>query len=323
MFPTIIQAPMAGGATTPELVHAVSTAGGFGFLAAGYLSSAQLEEQIAKTKALGTNSFGVNLFVPNEQSKLVEEVKTYERTMQDLAEQLGTEAGIPRYSDDEWDEKIRLLLTLDIPYVSFTFGCPSKETIELFQQKQMKTIVTVTTLAEAQMAIKQGADVLCVQGLEAGGHRGSFEADQARATQKPLRELLSEIREVSELPLIASGGIMDGREIKELIALGAAAVQLGTAFLCWPESGASPLHKESLQNGSFTETALTHAYTGRPARGLANSFMQEHKDSPAAYPELHYLTQPIRKKSRSGQRYASRGDVGRRQFCPRAVDASR
>ncbi|GAF11651.1 enoyl-[acyl-carrier-protein] reductase [Bacillus sp. JCM 19045] len=90
---------------------------------------------------------------------------------------------------------------------------------------------------------------------------------------------------------------MDGREIKELIALGASAVQLGTAFLCCPESGASALHKECLQNGSFTETQLTHAYTGRPARGLANPFMQKHEDAPHAYPELHYLTQPIRKKA--------------------------
>lgn len=296
MFPTIVQAPMAGGATTPELVHAVSTAGGFGFLAAGYLSSAQLEENIAKTKALGTSSFGVNLFVPSDTAHLVEEVNSYETKMQKLAKKLGTEAGTPRYSDDEWDEKIRLLLTLEIPYVSFTFGCPSKEILELFQQKQIKTIVTVTTLAEAQFAIEQGADGLCVQGLEAGGHRGSFEANQALSRQKPLRELLNEIREVSDLPLIASGGIMDGREIKELIALGASAVQLGTAFLCCPESGASALHKECLQNGSFTETQLTHAYTGRPARGLANPFMQKHEDAPHAYPELHYLTQPFEKK---------------------------
>lgn len=105
MFPTIVQAPMAGGATTPELVHAVSTAGGFGFLAAGYLSSAQLEENIAKTKALGTSSFGVNLFVPSDTAHLVEEVNSYETKMQKLAKKLGTEAGTPRYSDDEWDEK--------------------------------------------------------------------------------------------------------------------------------------------------------------------------------------------------------------------------
>lgn len=297
MFPTIIQAPMAGGATTPELVHAVSEAGGLGFLAGGYLSADQLEQLIEKTRLLGTASFGVNLFVPNEEVDATTELKQYETKMKQLATGIQTEAGALAYSDDDWDKKLRLLLSSEVPFASFTFGCPSKETLQLLKANHTKTIVTVTTLAEAEFAINEGADALCVQGIEAGGHRASFQAELDQSTQQPLRTLLAEIKPFTDIPLIASGGIMDGSDIKDVLALGASAVQLGTAFLCCPESGASVLHKESLQNGMFQDTALTHAYTGRPARGLANAFMRENKAAPLAYPQLHFLTQPIRKKA--------------------------
>jgi nitronate monooxygenase len=179
--------------------------------------------------------------------------------------------------------------------VSFVFGCPSAEVIEAFRAKGVFVILTVTSAAEAALAT--AADALCVQGTEAGAHRATFANDPDTIDEgTELLKLLAEVGQVSDLPLIAAGGLADGADIAGALAAGATAAQLGTAFLRCSESGASPAHKAALADPRFTATAVTRAFSGRPARGLVNRFLTEHSPyAPAAYPHLHHLTSPLRR----------------------------
>ncbi|CJG43562.1 enoyl-ACP reductase II [Streptococcus pneumoniae] len=145
------------------------------------------------------------------------------------------------------------------------------------------------------MALKAGADALCLQGIEAGGHRSTF---LESSVDYPLMNLLKEVRSITKKPLIAAGGLMKGSDIKRVLQEGAYAAQLGTAFICCPESGASALHKESILQKRFSETGVTRAFTGKRARGFVNSFFRSYdKSAPSAYPHIHYMTKPIRAKA--------------------------
>jgi nitronate monooxygenase len=154
--------------------------------------------------------------------------------------------------------------------------------------------MTVTTPDEASLADAAGADVLVVQGGEAGGHRGSF--DDSDDAVVPLHELLAGVRARTQLPLVACGGIATSEHAARAIEAGANAVAAGTAFMLAPEAGTSPAHRAAIV--SQTPTALTRAFTGRLARGIRNQFMIEHPDAPRAYPEIHYATAPIRARGR-------------------------
>lgn len=181
--------------------------------------------------------------------------------------------------------------------VSFTFGCPSRDVLDAFDRVDTFTIVTVTTAEEAQTAQWCGADAVCVQGIEAGGHQGTHRDDpQNDGTGIGVLSLITQVRETVQLPVIAAGGLMRGAQIAAVLAAGAEAAQLGTAFLICPESGANSLHKQALANPLFVRTDLTRAFSGRPARGLVNRFMREHGPyAPAAYPQVHHLTAGLRK----------------------------
>ncbi len=288
----ILQAPMAGGTSTPALVHAVSGAGGLGSLAAGYLSAEALAGQIDAVRGLGTDVFGVNVFVPSGSPAPESVIAAYRAELAGDARRHGAEVGPATYDDDAWDAKIELLAASAVPVVSFTFGCPSAGVLERLREAGSATVVTITTVEEARAAVARGTDGVCVQGVEAGGHRATF--DPARGDDRPLLELLPEVGRAVEVPVIAAGGLMTGADIAEALAAGASAVQLGTAFLRCPESGAQEPHKAALADPSFTETSLTRAFTGRQARGLTNRFMDEHRDAPAAYPEVHHMTRPLR-----------------------------
>lgn len=288
----IIQAPMAGGISTVELAVAVSQNGGLGFLAAGYKSPNELKQEIQKCKDTYL-PFGVNIFVPQNDS-IDESVYAYKAR---LEKDYQMELPLPAPDDDNWEEKINLVFTYRVPYVSFTFGCPSKEIIEQLKNNGSHVIVTVTNLQEAQMAVNRGASAICVQSAEAGGHRATFQ-NIDEDSPKPLLELIAEIRHQIQIPIIAAGGIMNGIDIKRALDAGADAVQLGTAFLCTEESGANPIYKQALLSGEFTETALTRAFSGRLARGLKNEFMSKYeKIAPANYPAINSLTKPIRTKA--------------------------
>jgi len=288
----VVQAPMAGGASRPELVVAVAEAGGLGFLAAGYKTAAQVRDEITQVRARTGRPFGVNVFVPGDDPVDRAAVHAYQQRLRPEAERLGVELGEPKGGDDDWDAKLADLLRDPPPVVSFTFGCPSAEILRAFKERGTVTVVTVTSAAEARAA--QAADMLCVQGVEAGAHQGGFHNDSLDGLE--LLPLLAEVAKVTAQPLIAAGGLGDAQDLARVLAAGAIAGQFGTAFLRCPESGASPVHKAALADPRFTGTALTRAFSGRPARGLVNRFMSEHQAAaPAAYPEIHNLTSPLRK----------------------------
>lgn len=290
----IVQAPMAGGISTPALVSAVSQAGGLGFLAAGYKTAEAMQEEIRTVRTLTSAPFGVNLFVPQQDEVDVEAVRRFRDLLQDEARRLGVEPGEPVADDDDWDAKLDVLLREPVPVVSFTFGCPSPDVLAELKRRGSCVVVTVTTPSEAHAASRAGADALCVQGVEAGGHRASFSSRSSE--DYGLLVLLRLIRHEVQLPLIAAGGIMHGRDIAAVLAAGACAAQMGTAFLRCPESGAHPLHKAALADPRFSTTTLTRAFTGRRARALVNRFVRRYGvAAPAAYPHVHHMTQPLRK----------------------------
>ncbi|MEX0170691.1 nitronate monooxygenase [Streptomyces sp. LMG1-1-1.1] len=298
-FP-IVQAPMAGGASCPELVGAVCEAGALGFLAGGYKTAGGLYQEIKQVRRLTSSPFGVNLFMPQDGRPAdPAAVEVYRHQLAGEATWYETPLGEADDSrDDAYDAKLAILREDPVRVVSFTFGCPEPEVLASFARIGTFTIVTVTSADEAVAAERAGADAVCVQGVEAGGHQGTYRDDPADegVPGTGLLALVTQVRERVGLPIVAAGGIMRGAQIAAVLAAGADAAQLGTAFLGCPESGAHPLHKGALTDPLFTRTALTRAFSGRPARGLVNRFMREHGPyAPAAYPEIHHLTAPIRK----------------------------
>ncbi len=197
------------------------------------------------------------------------------------------------------------------------FGCPSPDTVARMKRSGAEVWVTVTTPDEAQQAEAVGADCLVVQGSEAGGHRGGFRDDNEGVA---LLSLLQLVRAATSVPLVATGGLMTGAGLAAVLAAGARAGALGTAFLRCPEAGTSTAHREALASHDRA-TALTRAFTGRTARGIRNRFLDEHShDAPASYPQVHHLTAPLRAHGRSvgdgevvnlwaGQAYALTSDL--------------
>ncbi|WP_116044748.1 NAD(P)H-dependent flavin oxidoreductase [Amycolatopsis palatopharyngis] len=293
-FPVLV-APMAGGPSTPELVAAAGRAGAFGFLAAGYLGVEALAERIERTRALTDAEFGVNLFVPGVRSGA--DLGSYAERLGPEARRLGVEAGTPRWDDDVYPAKLDLVVASGVPVVSFTFGAPLAEDVARLHEAGSKVLVTVTSPAEARQAAALGVDGLCVQGFEAGAHRGVFTDDPADPAGGELYGLLAALRLISaetDLPLVATGGLVHGADIAAVLVAGAAAAQLGTAFLRADEAGTAQAYRDALGEAG-RPTAITRAFSGRPARGLANRFLREHSaHAPAAYPQVHHLSKPIR-----------------------------
>jgi nitronate monooxygenase len=289
----VIVAPMAGGPSTPELVAGAVNAGAFGFLAAGYLKPAALLGQITRTRELTGQSFGVNLFLPTERSDV--DLNGYRQVVAAEAGKYGAEPGEPAWTDDDYPAKVDLLEANPVDVVSFTFGAPTRQDVDRLHAVGSKIVITVTNPAEARMAVEAGADALCVQGFEAGAHRGVFEDDGSPAGG-PVFGLLALLRLVGaevDLPLIATGGLVHGADVAAVLTAGAVAAQLGTAFLGCPEAGTQPAHREALKWDRAT--TFTRAFSGRPARGLVNRFHTEHNDqAPAAYPQINNMTRPVR-----------------------------
>jgi nitronate monooxygenase len=290
----IVQAPLAGGPSTPALAAAVSEAGGLGFLAAGYKPVDAVRADLEALRALTGRPFGLNVFAPPAEPADAASVSAYAAALRAESERRGVALGEPRRDDDAWEEKLSLAVAEVVPVVSFTFGCPAPAVIERLGAAGSEAWVTVTTPAEARLARDAGAHALVVQGIEAGGHRGGF--DDA-GSDLGLLAALQLIGAAVDLPLVATGGLATGRSIAAVLAAGAAAAQLGTAFMRTPEAGTSAAHRAALASGE--PTALTRAFTGRTARGVVNRFLREHtRDAPAAYPEVHHLTAPLRGAAR-------------------------
>lgn len=289
----VIQAPMAGGPSTPQLAAAVSSAGGLGFLAAGYKTASSMRTEINAVRELSNEPFGVNLFVPQPSAIRPDVLRHYALSLAPEASRLDVALGDPRHDDDDWQNKLDVLLELPPAVVSFTFDVPEAGVITALQERGVTVTVTVTSRAEAKLAVAAGADVLCVQGPEAGGHRGTFDAT-APAGTTPLHLLLDELSDL-KIPIIAAGGIVTGADTQAAMSRGAVAVQAGTAFLGADEAGTGAVQRAALSSGEFTTTAVTKAFSGRYARGLYNDFMRQHDhDAPFGYPEIHHLTRPLR-----------------------------
>jgi nitronate monooxygenase len=292
----IVQAPLAGGPSTPELTAAVSGAGGLGFLAAGYKSPDAVRVDIARTRELTAELFGVNLFFLTESRVDSGKLSAYARRLEPEARRYGIELGEPRFEDDALEAKLKLVLDERVPIASFTFGCPPPEVVERLHERAIAVWVTVTEVEEALVAARDGADALIVQGVEAGGHRGSFEDSDGRG-ELALLPLLRLVARAVDLPLVASGGIADGAGVAAALAAGARAAQIGTGFLLCPEAATSPAHRDALARPG--RTALTRAFTGRRARGIVNRLLRDYEaHAPAAYPHVHHLTSPLRAAAR-------------------------
>ena len=305
----VIAAPMAGGTSTPTFVEAVHRAGALGFLAAGYKSVAAMQAEIRTIRESGAR-FGMNVFVPDPAqlpppASVLAELEDYRLQLRADARRYGVELPQLRVDDDdEWHGKIDALLADPVELVSFAFGLPGIDIVRALQRAGSAVLATVTTAAEAVQAAEQGVDALVVQHTSAGAHSAAFlpgPVAQPGGSQPGVSlpggttaELLAEVRSAVDLPLVAAGGIMDAAGLDAVLRAGAAAAQLGTAFLRTDESGARQLHKDALADPHFTRTRLTRAFTGRQARALENEFVRDHPAAPEAYPAIHHLTAPLR-----------------------------
>lgn len=299
----IIQAPMAGGPTTPELVAAVSNAGGLGFLGAGYMSADSMREAIHRIRELTDKPFGVNLFVPEKDEQVdlaaVASMKDYLKQVVPhvcgIADEIEN-IPIRRSSKDPFEKQLQVVLEERVPVLSFTFGHPTVEQIEKLKSKDIYVIGTATTVEEAIILEKMSVDAIVAQGYEAGGHRGTFLGfDESRLIGS--MALIPQVVDKVSVPVIAAGGIMDGRGIVACFALGASGVQMGTTFLVSRESGAHPEYKRAILHSRDADTVITTAFSGKPARGIRNAFirsMQNYKEPIPPYPLQNALTRPIR-----------------------------
>jgi nitronate monooxygenase len=308
----VIAAPMAGGTSTPAFVEAVHRAGGLGFLAAGYKSVTAMQAEIRSVRESRAR-FGMNVFVPDPvqlrpSAAMLAELEDYRLQLLADARRYGVELPQLRVDDDdEWQGKIDALLADPVELVSFVFGLPGADVARALRRAGSVVLATVTSVAEAVQAAEQGVDALVVQHTSAGAHSAAFlptsgaQPDGAQpggrtagTTAGTTAELLAEVRSAVDLPLVAAGGIMDAAGLDAVLRAGAAAAQIGTAFLRTDESGARQLHKDALADPHFTRTRLTRAFTGRQARALENEFVRDHPEAPEAYPAVHHLTAPLR-----------------------------
>jgi nitronate monooxygenase len=292
----VLAAPMAGGPSTPALVVAAARAGGLGLLAGGYKTAPALAEQIAAVRSAAV-PFGVNLFAPNPIPVEIGAFRRYAEALQGEARRYGVQLqeGDPIEDDDDWAAKIDLLRADPVPLLSFTFGVPSRATVASLRQAGTLVLQTVTSLEEAQLAVEAGVDLLAVQSAAAGGHSGTLTPERL-PPPVPLAELVARIRDSVRLPLVAAGGLATSAEIAAVLRAGADVAMVGTLLLRTDESGASAAHRTALAGPDRRETVITRAFTGRPARGLRNRFIDTYDSwAPAGYPAVHHLTSPLRK----------------------------
>jgi nitronate monooxygenase len=292
----IIQAPLAGGGDTPELVAAVGNVGAFGFIGAGYLEGAQITAAAARVRELTPQPFGINLFAPTMPPAPVALDRAVERLAPYFAELGLPPPALAASAMPRFDEQLAAVLDSGASAFSFTFGLLPADAVAAIRTRRMTLIGTATTVAEALALQESGVDAIVAQGGEAGGHRGTFLGEFA-AAQIGTMALVPQIVDAVRVPVVASGGIMDGRGIAAALALGAGAVQLGTAFLTTHEAGVAEVYKAAILQSAEDATRVTRAFSGRPARGIVNRFMREIDaagDGIPGFPIQNALTRPLR-----------------------------
>lgn len=304
----LVQAPMAG-CTPPALVAAVSNAGGLGSLGAGYLEPQEILQQAAQIRALGDAPHAIGLFVLPDEFEADMQAVAKAREQLDalmLHEGLDVRTHLPLRWAPRFSDQFAALCEARPAAASFAFGVISPAQLRELHRRDIYVIGTATTVAEARAWAEGGADAVCVQGAEAGGHRGTF-LHQAEDAMIGLFALLPLAVRALRIPVIAAGGIMDGGGMLAAEVLGAAASQLGTAFLTCPESSASAAWKQDLTQAEPHQVTTIRGFSGRAARGLRNRFV-EAMPEPAQglpYPVLNALTAPLRRAAAA----AGRGDL--------------
>ena len=293
----IIQAPMAGGASSPQLVAAVSNAGGLGSFACGMISPQQMREGVAHIRSLTSKAFALNLFIlPESVQPDAASLAASKAWLDPALRQVGLSMPAPAAWSQSFQAQFATLLELAPTVASFAFGILNSAQVTALKQRNILVIGTANSVEHMQAWLDVGADAVIVQGVEAGGHRGG-PTELAAAQELALDDLLAACRPLTDKPLIAAGGIMNSERISALLEAGANAVQMGTVFLCSDECGASAVMKQALWQRRDQPTRLTRLFSGKPARGVVNAWMQqlaEHESDTLPYPYHNALTTPLR-----------------------------
>ncbi|MFH5187240.1 NAD(P)H-dependent flavin oxidoreductase [Paenibacillus sp. TAB 01] len=295
-------AGMAGGPSTPELVAAVSEAGGLGTLGAAYMEPDAIGAAIDEIRRRTDAPFAVNLFALRavDDNARIREVQPVLNTMRDALglPQAGPE---PAATRDLLDAQLAVLLEKKVPVISTAFGLLDEPALREAKAASIRVVAMATTVREAVLAEQAGCDAVVAQGTEAGGHRGTFDVRRhPMGANIGTFALVPQIADSVKLPVLAAGGIMDGRGLVAALALGAQGVQLGTRFLTAAESGAHPAYRQQLLDSTEESTVLTKAFSGRPARGIANGFIRQWDASgiePLPFPTQNTLTRDVRNEA--------------------------
>lgn len=298
----IIQAPMAGGMVSPALIKEVTISGGLGSLPLGYLSVAESKKAIREIKALISDRFAVNIFIPAvKRQASSKQVKNMLEYINNYRTQTGLPAcsEIPTWVEPDIDELIEMIISEGISILSFTFGILSAHSMNELYKNNVFVMGTATTIEEGLALEAAGCHAVIAQGFEAGGHRGGGFLDGQPEGLIGTMALVPQMVDALTIPVIASGGIMDGRGIAAALALGASAVQIGTAFLVCDESNASPMHKQMVLKSHENSTCISSVFTGKQVRGFKNEFVDitEQKfsnDDLLPYPLQHQITKELR-----------------------------
>jgi nitronate monooxygenase len=293
-IPSLLVAPMAGGPSTPALVIAAARAGAFAFLAAGYKTPTAMAAELAAVRATGL-AYGLNIFVPTAPPADPAPLAAYRRRLRLEADRYGVDLPPLRLADDDhFAAKVSLAVASSVPLVSFAFGVPSATVVRSLRAAGSTVAITVTDAAEARLALAAGPDFLIAQGGTAGGHSSTTSpATYTGATTA--RSVLQSVLAVASIPVVAAGGTASAADVRLLLDAGATAVQAGTRFLLADEAGTRPAQRAAMLAAASSETVVTRAFTGQPARALRNRFTDEYSaDAPIGYPAVHHLTAPIR-----------------------------
>ena len=300
----IVQAPLGGGPGTPELTAAVGTAGGFGIVGGGYLDPDDLADALARTRSLTDRPFGVNLFLAPPPRRTGSEAAR--AALARVAAQLGLDAPVPdepRGRPDP-DGQLEVVLASDARLVTFAFGAPSRQVVGRLHDAGRLVGGTAQSAADARELAGLGVDVVVAQGAEAGGHRGGLPRAAGSGDVPGLMALLPAVVDAADafdVPVVAAGGIADGRGVAAALVLGAQGVALGTAFLRTPEAGTGTAYRQALAHADETSTVTTSAFSGRPARGLPNAYVRAFDGEPPVevpdFPVMNYLSRPLRTAS--------------------------
>jgi nitronate monooxygenase len=293
----IILAPMAGGPSTPELVAAVCNAGGLGSLGSAYSTPEQITSDIEKVRTLTDKPFNVNLFAGGYAPESEVDAAPMLALLAEIHEALHLPPPtLPAWPKNPFAEQLQAVLEARPAVFSFTLGIPEPHAIARLKAAGIVVFGTATTVQEGRMLEASGVTAIVAQGAEAGSHRGTF-AGPFESAMIPTLELVRSLRAAVSTPLIASGGLMDGREIAQAFARGASAAQLGTAFLTCPEAGTPEAYKHAILAARANTTVITRAFSGRPARGLLNTFISKLEGQEKIilpFPLQNALTRPMR-----------------------------